>query len=76
MNNILFTVEEENLICAFNTSNRNILIAEIRNALPYFSNEPDMAEIADNVIDKLEVMTDTEFSKNTFTPTYDDESEV
>lgn len=76
MNNILFTVEEENLICAFNTSNRNILIAEIRNALPHFGNEPDMAEIADNVIDKLEVMTDTEFSKNTFTPTYDDESEV
>jgi hypothetical protein len=76
MNNILFTVEEENLICAFNTSNRNILIAEIRNALPHFSNESDMAEIADNVIDKLEVMTDTEFSKITFTPTYDDESEV
>ena len=76
MNNILFTVEEENLICAFNTSNRTMLAANIRDALPHFDSEPDMTEIAVNVLRKLESMTETEFTEIIFTPAYDDESEV
>jgi hypothetical protein len=76
MNNILFTVEEENLICAFNTSNRIMLTADIRDALPHFDGEPDMTEIAVNVLRKLESITDAEFTKFIFTPAYDDESEV
>ena len=78
MNHTIFTVEEENLICAFDTTSRNALITGIRGALPDFDgDEPEMREIADSALRKLDAMTDAEFSAFIFSPAYyDDESEV
>jgi hypothetical protein len=78
MNYTLFTVEEENLICAFDTSGRARLIGGIRSALPDFSaDDPEMLEIAESALLKLDAMTDAEFSEMVFSPAYeDDESEV
>jgi len=79
MNLPLFTVEEENLICIFNTSSRDALTCGISDAIPHFD-EPEMQEIAKSALRKLEVLTDTEFSTLIFHPAYfgddDDDSEV
>jgi len=78
MNPTIFTVEEENLICIFDVSSRSALINEIRAAMPDFD-EPEMNEIAANVLHILDVMTDADYSALTFNPAYfndDDEKEV
>jgi hypothetical protein len=72
MNFEIFTVEEENLICAFDISGRTALISEIRAAMPDFD-EPEMGELAEIVIGKLEAMTDEEFSEISFNPAFGDE---
>jgi hypothetical protein len=72
MNVTVFTVEEENLICIYDTASRTALINSITAALSDF-NEPDMNEIAENVLSKLDAMTDEEFSAITFAPAYDDD---
>lgn len=74
MNLELFTVEEENLICVFDISSRTALISEIRTAIPDFD-EPEMGELAEIVIGKLEIMTDEEFSALTFYPEYNNDSD-
>lgn len=55
-----FTVEEINLICIYDTSGRERLINEIKESLPYVY-EPELIEIMENAIYKLENMTDGEF---------------
>lgn len=71
-----FTVEEENLICIFDTSSRAALIADIRATMPDFD-EPELCEIAESALKKLETMTDTEFSTLYFNPAYyNDEQEA
>jgi len=78
MNDDLFTIEEENLICIFDVSSRDILIAELTAALQGFD-EPELLEIADNALRILLGMTDALFSEYVFSPAYfndDDESEV
>ena len=77
MNLDVFTVEEENLICIFDINNRAALMAEIRDAIPYFE-EPEMREIAKNVLKTLNVLTDEEFAGLVFVPAYyndDDDDE-
>jgi hypothetical protein len=76
MNQLLFTVEEENLLCVFDTSSRDALIAGIYDAIDYFE-ESEMREIADSTLHKLNALTGEEFSELIFSPVYlDDESEV
>ena len=78
MNDDLFTVEEENLICIFDVSSRDILIAELTAALQGLD-EPELLEIADSALRKLLGMTDAQFTGYIFSPAYfddDDESEV
>jgi len=77
MNPILFTVEEENLICIFDTSSHNALIAGISNAIPLFD-EPELREVAEGALRKLESISETEFSTLIFHPAYsgDDDLEV
>jgi len=71
MNHTLFTVEEENLICAFDTSSRTSLTSGIRDAMPYFeTDEPVMLEIAETALAKLDAMGDEEYSSAMFTPAY------
>jgi hypothetical protein len=67
------TVEETNLMCVFNTSSRTALINELRETLSDLKeNEPEMLETAENVLKKLDAMTDAEFSELALTPDYDD----
>jgi len=74
----LFTVEEINMMCIFDTSDKIALIAELTAALPEFV-EPGLDEIARSVINKLGKMTGAEFDALELYPEYDeydDESEV
>jgi len=76
MNQLLFTVEEENLLCVFDTSSRDRLIAGLRDAIDHFD-EPELREIAESALQKLNALTGAEFSELIFSPVYlDDESEV
>jgi len=72
-----FTVEEVNMMCIFDTSDKNALIAELTAAMPEFI-EPGLDEIAENVLVKLKKMTDEEFDAIELYPEYNDyeESEV
>jgi fructose-1-phosphate kinase PfkB-like protein len=71
-----FTVEEVNMMFIFDTRSRDALIAELSAAIPEFI-EPGLDEIAENVLVKLNKMTDAEFAALELYPEYEDyESEV
>ena len=74
MDLIFFTVEEENLICAYDISSRTALVSGITDALPHFE-ETEMREIAENVLRKLDSLTDEEFANLTFHPAYHGDEE-
>ncbi len=57
-----FTVEEVNLICIFAGESRNEVIEDIKRALPYLD-DPDMGELSNRIIGKLQNMTDKEFEQ-------------
>lgn len=60
--NMMFTVEESNLICVFAGENRNGVIEGIERALPYLD-DPDMEELCHRVSGKLRDMTEEEFEQ-------------
>ena len=57
-----FTVEETNLMCVFETSNRMKLMDEIRRVLLHIK-DSDMEDLAWQVLRKLDSMTDKEFAE-------------
>ncbi len=57
-----FTVEEMNLMCIYDTSSRDALLADLRTGLNDVY-EPEMCDIFDNAIEKLERLTDEAFSE-------------
>jgi hypothetical protein len=57
----LFSVEEINLMCIFDTSDRAELTRELRESLPGIY-DPDMREIYESAIAKLESISDEDFS--------------
>ena len=59
---MMFTVEEINLMCCFDTSSRKRLIAEMKE-LPIGDLEDEMAELLFHTIRKLESISDEEFSE-------------
>ena len=59
---MMFTVEESNLICVFSGESRNGVIERIEKAFPYLE-DPDMEELCRRVIGKLRDMTDEEFEQ-------------
>lgn len=69
-----FTVEEVNLICAFNTKSRSELISALTAAMPDFD-EPEMAELAETVIGRLSAMTDEGFAALELCPEYEEQEE-
>jgi hypothetical protein len=78
MNPTSFTVEQENLLCIFNTSTRAACMGDIALAMRHFD-DPDMRDIAESTLAVLQTMTDVEFSAYQFSPAYhndDDEGEV
>ena len=54
-----FSVEEENLICMYHTSDRRRTMARMLTALPGMNTE--MRRMANGTIAKLERMTDVDF---------------
>ena len=64
-----FTVEQENLICIYDTTTRTNCITEITNALPHFE-DTEMHEIAESTLAVLHTLTDEEFTHYPFSPAY------
>ena len=60
MQGAVFTVEEINLMCVFERQDRKGMIAEIKNIIPHIQDN-DMVELAEQVLGKLEAMSDAEF---------------
>lgn len=58
----LFTIEEINLLCIYSTVTRLALLADLNAALPDIY-EPEMREIFNTAIAKLEGMTDAEYAE-------------
>ena len=57
-----FTVEEINLMCVFEGQDRTGMIAEIKNIIPHIQDN-DMVELAEQVLGKLEAMSDEAFTE-------------
>ena len=59
-----FSVEEENLICMYHTSDRRRTMARKRATLPYI--DAEMRHLVNSTIAKLERMTDADFDGQGF----------
>ena len=59
-----FSVEEENLICVYHTSDRRRTMARMRAAL--LDMDAEMRRLANGTITKLEHMTDTDYDGQRF----------
>ena len=62
MIHFMFSVEEINLMCIFDISDRKTLLSELRDSLPDIY-DPEMREVYESTIDKLERINDKDFSK-------------
>lgn len=60
--NMMFTVEESNLISIFASKDRTKVMQDISNAIPHLDDE-EMIELSLRVSDKLKAMSDEEFAK-------------
>ena len=60
-----FTVEEMNLICIYDYSDRERLIEELRGSMSSVY-DPEMLDIMHSVIAKLERMTDDDYADTGF----------
>ena len=57
-----FTVEEINLMCVFEEQSRTEMINRIKNVMLHIQDDSDMVELAGQVLEKLEAMSDEEFA--------------
>jgi len=73
--NELFTVEEVNLMCIFNTSSRKLLMTELTAAIGGFD-EPELIEIAETALAKLSEMSNEDFAALDLYPEYGDGEET
>ena len=72
---ISFTIEEENFMSVFNINSQDTLVKDIIDAMPGFY-EPELLEIAQNTLQKLECITDDEFKTLDFYPINEDDEEA
>ena len=56
----IFSQEEMNLMCIFDTSGRENLISELRDSLPDVY-DPEMRDIYESTIEKLKKISDGDF---------------
>ena len=66
-----FNQEETNLISMYDTSSRNALLTELCDSLTYVD-EPEMRELMETVIGKVEAMSDDDFEDIGLYPTFMD----
>ena len=57
-----FTVEEIKFMCVFETQDRMDMIGQIRQVMPHIK-DSDMEELGEQVLGKLQNMTDEEFAE-------------
>jgi hypothetical protein len=72
--NELFTVEEINLMCIYDTSSREKLMAELVGAIKVL--DDDILDMAVSVIYRLDEMSDADFAALELHPEYDEERQV
>lgn len=65
-----FSQDEINLMCIYDTSDKAELLKELRFSVPYIE-DMELKSITETVIDKLERMTNDEFSKLELEPDID-----
>ena len=68
--NIRFTIEEENIIAIYAEDSRERTLDNINFAMPYM--DENMRQLAAAAVDKLQTMTDSEFSEQEFILTDDE----
>ena len=61
----VFTVEESNLICIFQSDSRTKVMEDINRALKHID-DTDMIELCENVVEKLRKMSDKQFKEFKF----------
>jgi len=68
---MMFTYEEINLMCIYDTSSRKKLIAELTKMRKYLEpDEADISELTDSAIRKLERISDDEFAELELVPDF------
>lgn len=70
MNNLAFSIEEENLICVYHKVDRRRTIAAISDVLPDM--DAELRPLAEQTIRKLHSMTDAALEEAKFTMTLSD----
>lgn len=78
--NGMFTVEEVNLMCVFDTASRMNLIQALTEAVTGFDtgdplSDAEMFEIARSALNKVSKLTDAEFAALELVPEYEDYDE-
>lgn len=72
----MFTNDEINLMCIYNTGTREGLIAELTQMRGYLgAEETELLVLTDSALEKLRNMSDTEYAKLDLLPDFDVEAE-
>ena len=67
-----FTADELNLMCIYDTGTREGLIKQLRQMRGYLeADQPELMEMTDSALEKLEKMTDAEYAALDLTPNFD-----
>jgi len=72
----MFTNDEVNLMCIYNTGTRESLITELTQMRGYLgAEEIELLALTDSVLGKLRNMSDSEYAELDLFPDFDDEAE-
>lgn len=67
-----FTADEMNLMCIYDTGTRKGLMEQLRQMRGYLeADQPELMEMTDSALEKLEKMSDTEYAALDLTPNFD-----
>lgn len=71
---MMFTVEEVNLVKAFDHTTRRMAIFDMRSSIPSIENQ-ELRELCEKTLQKVSAMTDDEFAAVDFTVYEEDEDD-
>ena len=72
----MFTNDEINLMCIYNTGTREGLIAELTQMRDYLgAEETELLSLTDSALGKLRGMSDAEYAELDLLPDFDEEAE-
>ena len=67
-----FTADEMNLMCIYDTGTREGLMEQLRQMRGYLeADQPELMEMTDSALEKLEKMSDAEYAALDLTPDFD-----